>query len=558
MPVITIEIDRFSKIMGRKVTIEELVEKIPSIGVDIEEIGEDYLRIEYNPNRPDLGTLVGIVRAYKGITREEIGLPRYELKGKEEYKILVDNSVKEVRPFIAGFVAENVPMDEQLLTEMIAYQEDLHTGIGRKRRKVAIGIHNLDIISFPLKYFATKDANFKFIPLNETREMKISEILTTLETGRQYGDIVTIAGAYPIISEASGNVISFPPIINAELTRVTPNTKNLLIEITGTDYKSVMNTANLLATYLYDCRAEIWEVKVIYDEKEQVSPDLSLKEIRVKKNLIRQLLGLNLTDETIISCIRACRLEAISDKDEIVVKIPPYRIDIMHPVDIVEEVAIGYGYENMEPELPEVLQVGKSNEKRDFENLIAGILTGMEMQEVITYTLSSLETQFRKMNLKGTDFIRVMKSKTGELEILRVWIIPNLLQSLRISQKERYPQRIFEIGKVIFRRENKVVEENHLAILVSHSKAGYSDVKAILDTLLEMLELKGVVKKADHSSFIPGRYGHIFVEDMYVGMIGEVHPAVLEAFALENPVAAIEINLDKLYLAYKHRHLNVF
>ena len=319
-----------------------------------------------------------------------------------------------------------------------------------------------------------------------------------------------------------------------------------------------MNTANLLATYLHDCGAEIWKIEIIYEKGRQFSPDFSLKETRVKKDLIKQLLGLNLTDNTIISCLRACRLDAISEKDEIIVRIPPYRIDIMHPVDIVEEVAIGYGYENMEPEMPKVLQIGESNDKRDFENLIAEILTGMEMQEVITYTLSSLETQFRKMNLRGTDFIRVMKPKAGELEILRVWIIPNLLQSLRISQKERYPQRIFEIGKVIFRREDKVVEENHLAILVSHSKAGYSDVKAILDTLLEMLELRGVVKKADHSSFIPGRYGHVFVEDTYVGMIGEIHPAVLEAFALENPVAAIEINLDKLYLAYKHRHLNVF
>ena len=558
MPVITIEIDRFSKIMRREVTVNELVEKIPSIGVDIEEIGEDYLKIEYNPNRPDLGTLVGVARAYKGITREEIGLPKYNLKEREKYKILVDSSVEKIRPFIAGFVAKNVPMSEQLLTEMIAYQEDLHTGIGRKRRKVAIGIHNLDVISFPLKYFATEDINFKFVPLNETRELTISEILTMLDTGRQYGYIVSPYGMYPIISEANGNVISFPPIINAELTRVTPDTRNLLIEITGTDNKAVMNTANLLATYLHDCGAEIWKVEINYEKGRQFSPDFSLKETRVKKDLIKQLLGLNLTDDTIISCLRACRLEAIPDKDEIIVRIPPYRIDIMHPVDIVEEVAIGYGYENMEPEMPKVLQIGESNDKRDFENLIAEILTGMEMQEVITYTLSSLETQFRKMNLRGTDFVRVMKPKAGELEILRVWIIPNLLQSLRISQKERYPQRIFEIGKVIFRREDKVVEENHLAILVSHSKAGYSDVKAILDTLLEMLELRGVVKKADHSSFIPGRYGHVFVEDTYVGMIGEIHPAVLEAFALENPVAAIEINLDKLYLAYKHRHLNVF
>ena len=523
------------------------------IGVDIEEVSENYIKIEYNPNRPDLGTLIGLSRAYKGITREETGLITYKVY-EGDYLIKVDSSVNRVRPYIAGVVIKNVPMDEDLLLELIAYQEDLHQGIGRKRRKVAIGIHNLDVIRFPLEYRALSDENYKFIPLNRKEEMSIGEILTSTETGKKYGYIIADSKLYPLIFDHYERVLSFPPIINANFTKVTPNTKNLFIDVTGTDFNAVMNTVNLLSTYFHDLNAEVWRLEVIYPNTEKiVSPRLETNETSVDKELINKLLGLNLSDSTIVECLKACRLDAVVEKNVVKVKYPPYRVDLLHPVDIVEEVAIGFGYENMVPELPEVNQIGQRNLKLEFASIISELIIGMGFQEVMTFTLSNIRTQFVKMNLEPINYIKVLKPKSGDLEIFRKWIIPNLLTVLRQSQKERLPQKIFEIGKVAYKVQNDVIEELHLALTITYNLAGYSDVKAVIDTLFDILELNFKINETSHPSFIYGRVGEITVGSKNLGIIGEIHPSVLESFSIENPISALEINLDALYEVYKQR-----
>jgi len=494
--------------------------------------------------------LIGVARAYKGINRDEVGLKTYTVV-KGNFRVFVDKSVERVRPYIACAVIKGISMDEDLFQEMISFQEDLHEGIGRKRRKVAIGIHNFDVIEFPLYYRVIKDDDFKFIPLNLDRELTIREILNETETGRKYGYILSHAQGYPMILDKRNRVLSFPPIINSNLTRIGLNTRNLFIDVTGIDLKAVLNTINLLSTYLADCGGKIWDVEIIYPRSRIRAPDLKPKEIAVDKDLVEGLLGIKLSNEEIIDCLRACRLDADILNGKIRVKIPPYRIDIMHPVDIVEEVAIGYGYERMTPEYPKVIQIGSTNEKIAFRSMISRLLVGMGMQEVINYTLTSMELQFTKMGLKAEGFVRVKEPKTHGFEVLRRWLIPELLGTLRRSQKEKFPQRIFEIGEVLFRTKDKIIEEWHLAVAITHSKSGYSDVKAVLDVLFDVLELKGRIKPSEHPSFIKGRIGIITIEDHELGLIGEIHPAVLEAFNLENPVSVFEINLDKLFQIYK-------
>ncbi|MFQ5710886.1 MAG: phenylalanine--tRNA ligase subunit beta [Candidatus Geothermarchaeales archaeon] len=553
-PVVTLEAERFSKFLGRSVTVGEIAEKIPWMGVDIEDVEEESIKIEYNPNRPDLGIITGLAKAYRGITRQEVGLIPYEATG-DGYRLIVEESVRRVRPYVASAVARDIPMDEETLIEIISLQEDLHEGLGRGRRRVSIGIHNLDVIEFPVYYRAVGGEEVRFTPLEEEGEMSPLEILEGLEKGRAYAHILEGSDLYPIIVDAGGNVLSFPPIINADYTRLSPDTRNLFFDVTATDMRTAEKVLNVLLTSIIDYGGEAWSVSVEAPHYAKVTPDLSSKEIQVEVKAIRTLMGLDLSNDEILDSLRACRLDGeFIDEGKIRVLIPPYRVDVMHPVDIVEEVSIGYGYWRIEPTFPRTFQIGEKDRRRSFLSSVSEVLMGLGLQEVMNLTLSSMEEQFTKMGLEPGDHVKVKNPKSLEYEVLRRWIIPDLLEVLRTSKKEQYPQRIFEIGIVAYRRQG-VQEENHLGIAVTHGEAGYSDAKSILDALLQVLGIEARGEPISHPSFIEGRVGKIVGEGRDLGIIGEISPHVLEGFQLDHPVAAMEMNLEELYNIYLEKTL---
>ena len=548
-PALNIVRERFSHFLGEEISSEEICRWIPYLGLDLEDVGEEEVKIEYNPNRPDLGIVTGIVKAFKGITGREMGLIHYKVE-KGDYRLIVDEKVKEARPYVLSAVVKDIPMDEETLVDIINLQEDLHETIGRRRRKVSIGIHNLDVVKFPVHYLAMPGET-SFIPLDEEREMSLTEILTELEKGREYSHILEGKKLYPIIADDRGEILSFPPIINSEYTRVGPETRNLFLDITGTDLKAIDNVCRVLVTSLADLGGKIWSVRVEAPHYQVESPDLAVKEMKVDPGDVRRLLGLDLSLNEMIQCLRACRFDAGREGENLIVSIPPYRVDIMHPVDIVEEVAIGYGYWRIEPVLPEIFLVGEKDEAREFASMVSQVMMGAGYLETVNFTLTSIESQFLKMGLKPEGFIRVKNPKSLGYEILRVWIIPSLLEVCHVSKKETYPQQIFEVGKIVYRRGEGWVEETHLGAVKIGVDAGYSDVKSLLDALCEALEVKAVIESMDHPSFIPGRVGRIVLDGVEGGLIGELHPQVLENFQLENPVACLELNIDLLRKIYK-------
>ncbi|MEM3383349.1 MAG: phenylalanine--tRNA ligase subunit beta [Nitrososphaerales archaeon] len=548
MPVITLYYDKLKSLIKGELSEKDLLDKIPYIGVTLEEATDEYVKIEYNPNRPDFSTIYGIVRSLNGILGFEKGAPNYVIKSGE-VEIIVDESTQIIRPFIVGLVARGINLNDESIQEIISMQEDLHEGIGRRRRKMSIGIHNFDVLKPPIRY-TTVSPEFKFIPLGEENEMSMKEILEKTEVGREYGYIVSSFDKYPLIIDSLNHVLSFPPIINGELTRLTPETKNLFVEITATNLKADEDALSIIASALSDMGAKIESVKIRIGNSIKITPDMSHQQIEVNRKLANDLLGLRLDDKEIIECLERSRISVLSKDGKLIALIPRYRVDILHQVDLVEEIAYGYGFDKLTPTLPSSKKTGKYNENLLLIRSARDVMIGLGFIEVMNYHLISQKALYDFTRRKAKKMIKVENPKSIEYEFLRDNIFPSLLIVLSKNLHEEYPQKIFEISKVFYsdlRAPNGIREDYHLATAVSHSTANYTEVKSILSSLfLQAFNLSVDTIPTYHPSFSSGRVAKIVSMKQNIGMIGEIHPLVLENFRLRNPVSVFEINLSRV------------
>ena len=548
MPVITLKLDRFNKLLGRSLSLEELTRWIPWIGVDIEEVGSDYVKIEYNPNRIDFSSQVGVARAFKGILEWETGLITYSVE-KGDVELNVDETVSKVRPYIVGAVIRNLSLDEESVKELMEMQEDLHWGIGRDRKKASIGVHNLDVVEPPFTYTTVRPDEVKFVPLDKEEEMSLKEILEKHEKGIAYRHLVDWAPRYPLLIDKHKRVLSFPPIINGELTKVDEKTRNLFIDVTGTDFNSVVNSLNVLVTALADLGGKVEAISVNYPDRKIITPNLSPQKMKLSLKYANKVLGLKLNEEEVIKCLRKCRLDAFSlGNGTIEVHIPAYRIDILHEIDLVEEVAIGYGYYNLEPTLPATTLVGEQHSISKLANKVRQIMIGLGFTEVMNFILTNETVQYVKMRQKTPKTIRLANPVSTEYSIVREQLLPCLMKDLSDNKHESYPQRLFEVSDVIkvnLKAETMSERRLHLAAVSAHANANYTEIRSVVDALLLNLGLrKWEVYETKNPSFIAGRVASINYNGRKIGILGEIHPEVLENFELENPVAAFEIDLE--------------
>lgn len=556
MPVITLYLDRFSKILGRATSIDEMHNWLPWLGLDIEEIGEDYVKVEYNPNRPDFGTPVGIAKAFEGLLRWKTGLTKYEMEDSN-LELFVDSSVKEVRPYIVGGIIKGININADVLNELIEFQEDLHMGIGRKRRKVAIGLHNLDKIKFPIRY-TTVNKSFSFIPLEFDRKTTIEEILKSHSKGKEYGHILAGSDKYPIILDSENKVLSFPPVINGVYTVLTSEAKNIFIDVTGTDLKTILRTLTLLVTTLADYGGKIYSIKIIRaDHKDTfITPILDYKKIVIEPGYINKLLGLDMSIEEILDALKASRYSVTFDEENGLIKciIPPYRIDILHKVDIIEDVALGYGLWKIKPSKLSVASIGSKLDKEKLLDRIANLMIGFGFQEVINPILTNPEDQYDKMRVPRPEYAEVKSPKSLSYRSLRTWIVPSLLINLYRSKGSEYPQKIFEIGDVVVVWENKIIEKKVLSVAMIGTDIGYAYIKSIFDSFISAVgNISYDIIEEEHPSFISGRVGMIKISDIKTGFIGELHPQVISNFQLNLPIAVFEIDLEPIYKVLKNK-----
>lgn len=524
---------------------KEIEEKISMLGTPLESLTNEEIEVEIFPNRPDLLSLQGYLRALKAFIGKETGLKRYRVNSPEkDYKVTISPSVKSIRPFTACAIIKGLQFDDSKIKEIVDIQEKLHATVGRNRKKIAIGIYPLDKITLPIKYEARFPKDIKFIPLEADKEMNGLEILQRHPAGREYSPLLEGKEKFPVFVDAKGKILSMPPIINSRETgKITENTKDIFIECSGFDFSVLKKTLNIIVTTLADLGGRVYAMTLDYGKKE-TTPDLTPEKMKISLENTNNLLGLDLKEKDLEKLLPKMGYEYKKPN----ILIPAWRTDILHEVDIIEDIAIAYGYDKLIPEVPKLATIGEESKESKVERKIAEILAGLGLLETSSYQLIKAE-EAKTAKIQESEQIVLEESKT-EYKILR----PNLLiPALRVFSENKdneYPQKIFELGTVFQKdsgdsTETGIKESEHL--IVALCPGNFTSIKQILEYLGKMLDVQFHLKDSSNNLLIEGRTGSIFLDNNQIGYIGELHPEALRAFSIKMPVSVIEISLNKLF-----------
>jgi len=550
MPIIRLYYKDLEELTG--VSIARIKERLPLFCADIERIEADYMDVEFFPSRPDLFSVEGVARALKQFLDLEPGLVSYNV-AKSGVEVVIDPSVLNVRPYLVCGVVKNLRLDSRAIESLMLLQKQLHRGLGRNRKNVSVGVHDLTRLNPPFRYFATADPSFSFIPLDYGEDISIMEILEKHPKGIEYRHILESSegsNKYPLILDSVGNVLSFPPIINAELTRVTESTDTIFLEVTGLN-EHVSIALNIIATALAERGGEIQSVMVSSEMEQKETPSLEPKTMEISLKEVNSLIGIDLNLEEYVKCSARMGLGQgeVKSAETIAVKIPAYRNDILHPWDIIEDIAIGYGYDRLKPEIPKTMVIGEVHPVEAKKAEVRAVMTGLGYFEVCTFTLTSEQRQFELMmrNSREAEKVIVASPISAEYTMLRSSILPNLLEILAINKHREMPQQIFEIGQVVSVSSVQNLRERYmLAALSTHTQANFAEVKSLVDAVLNEIGIGDVdvVDSDDGAFFEYGRRAEIIKSGKYIGVFGELHPEVISNFRLDHPVVGFEIEIN--------------
>ncbi len=532
MPVITLHYDDLEELSG--LDKDTVIQRIPMMGCDIERIEEDHVDIEFFPNRPDLYSTEGVARALKGFLGIETGIREFKVN-PSGIKITKDRDIEKIRPYLACAVIRGMRFNSRSIESLMALQESLHWAVGRNRNKVSIGVHDLARIKPPFRYIA-QQPDFKFTPLDFSEPMTMKEILEKHPKGIKFAYILEKFDKYPLILDAEDNVLSFPPIINCELTRVTEETTDLFIEVTGID-PAVSIALNIVVASLAERGGRIESVTI--DGRIQ-TPQLEPRIMKLDSAEVRELLGFKLTNEEIIQYLKKMRYGAGVSGDAIEVRIPAYRSDILHTWDLIEDIAIGYGFDKIKPELPSTSTTGSAHHISKLRDSLREIMVGLGYFETMPFTLTSERVQFDRMRReKAGGITHILYPISEDHTIVRSTILPNLLEILSINKHRELPQRIFEVGEVVVNCKTA----QRLGAVAIHPQANFTEIHAVVDAVMRERRMEYEVVESDDPAFIEGRRADIIINGKKAGMFGEIHPEVISNFGLEHPIIGFELGL---------------
>lgn len=518
---------------------KEVEEKISMMGTHLESLNEEEIELEILPNRPDLFSMQGFMRAFSGFIGKK-NKQNYTIK-KSDAQIIVDPIVNKIRPYSMAAIVKKVKFTDEKIKEIMQWQEKIHSTIGRKRKKVALGYYVLEKVKFPIRYTAKSPKEIVFEPLEMPEKMDALQILSRHPTGREYANQLEGLDKFPVYYDDNKEVLSMPPIINSNNSgKILPGTSNVLVECSGTDINILKKVISMAVCDLIDCGGEAYSIEVIYGSKKEA---VNLQPEKVKLNIenVNRLLGTNLKESEIKSCLEKMGHQYSGG----IVSVPCYRTDILHEVDLIEDIAIAYGYEKFVPEIPPISTIASESSREKFKRKLAEILTGLRFVECSSLHLLTGE-DIKKHNLKAQNLIEVEDSKT-DYKFLRPDVLSSSLRVFSTNVDSEYPQRIFEIGEVFEfdgSKETGVKESDNLAI--SLAPGNFTELKQILEYLGKMLELNFTIKETEDSRFIDGRVGEIILDNKQIGVIGEIHPQLLKNWKIKMPVVSLELGIDKL------------
>ena len=602
MPVVSIATGTLKRLIGKSLGRDELVSALEQLGNNVEgtasvtafrcekcgqltevleqesfngacewcgsktvvDVGSsEVIRISLLPVRPDMFDAAGLARALRGYLGIETGLPVYRME-PSGFKVTVQPGLENIRPYIVAGVVRGLSMDDETVKTVMKMQENLHWALGRNRRRASIGVYDLDTVEPDFEYAPVAPEGVKFIPLFGMPEGMVAatpkEILEKHPKGIGYKHLLQSFARYPLLCDANGKVLSMPPIINSEDTKVTPKTRNLFVDVTGPDKNAITKTLAVIAAGLADLGAKIETVQVVYpDGAKETTPDPSAQTMTIDPNAAERLVGVEVTD--MAKVLERMRYGAKSEGGRLVLQIPAYRADIMHEYDVFEDVAIGYGYHNIAPMLVPSMTVGSHQPVEELSTTARRVMTGLGFLEIMTPALTSEREHFELLGLSVREpHVRLENPISVEQTMAREQLITGLLSTLRVNTTREMPQQIFEAGDCFepaAEMETGVRTRRKLGAAIAGPRAGFADAKQALDGLARELGRELRFEPLESSTFIAGRCARVFARagqsavcnlksEMQWGVLGEVHPAVLESFGITQPTALFEVDLSTI------------
>ncbi|MFB6269259.1 MAG: phenylalanine--tRNA ligase subunit beta [Halobacterium sp.] len=580
MPVVDVDPDELRALTGhREKSDDELKDDLFGLGIEYEGETEDgEFKLEFEADRLDRLSVEGIARSLRYHYGDTRGVYVPETNSPD-WTIRVED-VPDERPYVTGAVVRGVDLDEDALDSLIQLQEKLHATMGRKRAKGAIGIHDLTMLKGEaidadegaagksITYTGIDPDGDTFVPLDDDAERTPEEVLTEHPTGEKFADLLADYDTYPAIYDDIG-LFSFPPVINGRRTEVSTDSRELFVELTGTDQWTIDRMCAIIC-YALDARgATIEDVTVEYADRdtELVRPDFDVRQKQVAHDRIETLLGIDLDPDDVVDLAERAGLNAEPEGgDELTyrVDVPPYRVDVLHPVDIVDDIGRAYGFNNLVPRYPDVSTIGGRTETSRLEAAARRTLVGVGFEDLLNFNMTSETDNFDRMRLPrpGEDAAldagdavgyqppaTISEPYSEDFTILRTWALPSLVAVLENNTHRSYPQNLAEIGfaaHVDDSTETGVAERRTVAAVVADHDASYEDAKARLAALCDEFDADLETPATTHPSFIDGRTASVVVDGEDVGVIGELHPAVIVDHDVEVPVAGFEFELDAL------------
>ncbi|UWG48937.1 Phenylalanyl-tRNA synthetase beta subunit [Halanaeroarchaeum sp. HSR-CO] len=595
MPVVDVDPDDLRRMTGHdEKSDDELKDDLFGLGIEYEEETEDgEFQLEFEADRLDRLSIAGIARSLRYQYGDARGV--YVPKTNDpDWTIEVDESVPDERPYVTGAVIRGLDMNDEDLEAIIQLQEKLHATMGRKRAKGAIGIHDLTMLKGgsalraderesgeavsdgtalraderesgvdgenTIRYVGVEPDEDTFVPLDSDRELTPAAVLEEHPVGEKYADLVSEYDRYPAIYDDIG-LFSFPPVINGRRTEVSTESRDLFVEMTGTDQWTIDKMLNVVC-YALDARGgRVEEVEVAYPDGTVVRPDLAVDEKELSHRRIERTLGIDLDEDDAIDLFERSGLDAdpvVVGDDELAyeVAIPPYRVDVLHPVDLVDDVGRTYGFNNLTPRYPDVSTVGARTEASRHEEAVRNVLVGLGFEDMLNFNLTSEAENFERMGLDPDAGVMgagepatIVEAYSEDFTIVRTWALPSLLMVLENNTHREYPQDLAEIGFAAHVDEDEltnVAERRTVAGVLARTDASFEDAKGRLQSLARNFGVDLETPPTDHPSFIDGRTASVVFAGDTVGVVGEIHPGVLVEHDLEVPVAGFEFELDGL------------
>jgi phenylalanyl-tRNA synthetase beta chain len=596
MPVVGIPLETLYKFTGRRIEKEELYGHLTSLGCDVEgyfevsrfacascgelveltseeevpqecsscgtkfvtgqtlvSIGQsEIVRMELVPARPDMFDVGGLSRALRGYLGIETGMPQYELSSSG-MAVKVLKSVKSVRPSIACAVVRGIVLDDETIRILMKMQENLHWAMGRDRRKVSIGVYDLATLSPDFEYCAFGKAEKSFVPLGGMpgeglKAVVLQEILERHPKGVAYKHLLLEYDSYPILTDSRGQVLSMPPIINSEETKTKTGTKDLFVDVTGHDRKSVERTLNVLVCSLAELGGKIQTVRIVDGKEETETPNLEPRETTLVPLHASSLIGAKISAPLCVELLQKMRFDAHPSSGSIGVSVPPYRTDIMHECDLIEDIAIAYGYHNIKRTLVPTMTVGIESELEKTSARVRRCMTGLGFLEVVTSLLSNPEKNYTSIAREDDGkAVLIENPATTEQTMLRTHLISGLLDMFKLNRTHRMPQKIFELGDLTLldeRGETGTVDRRALAAAIMDPKTGFAEIKSCAQAAMKEEGIEAILRQERDPSFLPGRCAAIYKGEDLIGLLGEIHPQVLENFEIVQPVSLFHLLVD--------------